>query len=160
LSDCNQPALVFGDMVVTDKNLNILDKSFWNFQKIKPHIINNWHKTLSQNIVTGCSMMINNNSRNILQNLPDINIIHDHFIAIMISKYGVVSYINEPSMYYVQHNNNLVGASIFNLNYILKRIIKLRETLFEYYKLCCFFKMNFFYFIYLKITINFQRIFN
>lgn len=156
----NKPTLVFGDMIVTDNNLNILDKSFWHFQKIKPQLIYKWKKVLSQNVVTGCSMIINSSGRKISQNLPaDMNVVHDHFIAIMISKNGLVSFIKEPSMYYVQHNNNQVGASDFNFDYILNRVIKLRETLFEYHKLCSFFKMNFFNFIYFKLIINVQRIF-
>jgi glycosyltransferase involved in cell wall biosynthesis len=152
------PALVFGDMVVSDSELKILNNSFWNFQKINPLIIFNWKKILSQNIVTGCSMIINNNGKKVIQKLPNIRMIHDHFIAIVISKNGLVDFIKEPTMYYVQHNNNLVGASSFNFNYIFKRILKLRETLFQYYKLCRYFEMNFFYFFYLKFTINLQRI--
>lgn len=154
-----RPAMVFGDMVVTDFNLNIIDSSFWHFQKINPKVILNWKKTLSQNIVTGCSMIINSEAQKLFKIIPPIIMIHDHFIAIKIAKEGLVDYINEPTMYYVQHQNNVVGASSFNLKFIFNRILSSLNTWSSYFKLCKFYEMNFFYFVYYKFLLNIQRLF-
>lgn len=155
-----KPALVFGDMTVVDEKCQELSSSFWAFQKLNPHIIFNWKKLLSQNVVTGCSMIINDSARMLCVDLPRIEVIHDHFIAINISKYGRVDYISEPTMLYVQHQNNVVGASAFDLQYLIKRMRYVRTTWSAYYALCRHFKMNFLLFIYFKMILNIKRGFN
>jgi glycosyltransferase involved in cell wall biosynthesis len=153
------PSLIFGDMVVSDSKLNIIEESFWNYQKINPNMIFDWKKTLSQNVVTGCSMILNYEGVQIVKNAPNLNVIHDHFIAICISKNGVVNYLSQPTMFYVQHNNNVLGASYYGFKFVFNRIKKLKSTIFVYYELCSFFNMNFLQFLYFKININFKRFF-
>jgi glycosyltransferase involved in cell wall biosynthesis len=153
------PALVFGDMVVVDRDLRIIENSFWNYQKINPNIIYNWKKTLSQNVVTGCSMIINNKSVQLVKKAPNFKMIHDHFIAICISKNGVVNFIKEPTMFYIQHNNNVLGASSYDFKFALFRINKLKSTIFVYYELCKYFNMSFIKFVFYKISINLKRFF-
>lgn len=155
----DSPALVFGDMIVVDRNLKIIENSFWNYQKINPNIIFNWRKTLSQNIVTGCSMIINNQSVQLVKKSPNFKMIHDHFIAICISKNGVVNFIKEPTMYYIQHNNNVLGASAYDFKFAKLRIKHLKSTIFVYYELCKYFKMSFFKFLYYKTSISLKRFF-
>jgi glycosyltransferase involved in cell wall biosynthesis len=150
--------MIFGNMSVVDHNLSIIDHNFWHFQKLNPELIFNWKKVLSQNVVTGCSMIINLSAINILRNVPNIKMIHDHFIAIKIAKYGIVDFIHEPTMFYVQHVSNVVGASSFNFKFIKNRISVLIKTWGTYFKLCKYFDMNILCFIYFKFTINTQRL--
>lgn len=154
----NNAIMIFGNMSVVDHNLNVIDNDFWHLQKLNPELIFNWKKVLAQNVVTGCSMIINQSTVNNLRDIPDIKMIHDHFIAIKIAKSGIVDFIEEPTMFYVQHIDNLVGASAFNFIFIKNRLHVIFQTWDSYFKLCRYFGMNILSFVYFKFIINTQRL--
>jgi len=54
------PILIHTDLEVVDENLNVIDTSFMNFQKIDP-MKNEFNNFLMQNTITGCTEMINRN---------------------------------------------------------------------------------------------------
>ena len=119
----NIPLLVHTDLEIVDEQLNMMNSSFMNFQKINP-IKNKFHNLLMQNTITGCTVMINRQLAQKSLPIPDGAIMHDWWIGLVASKFGKIGYINEATLKYRQHTNNAIGAKCFNIYFILKSIFR------------------------------------
>ena len=67
---------------------------------------------LMQNVVTGCTMMMNKKLRDMTiqyHNVENI-IMHDWWAGIIAANFGKVGFLDEPTILYRQHGNNSVGA--------------------------------------------------
>lgn len=158
----NVAVLVFSDAKVVDQNLNIIDESFWNYNKTPPSLILNYPKYISIfNCAPGCTMMFNNEVKKNLNDYDQNIIMHDWYIMIKALSTGVVKYVNQPLMLYRQHNTNVVGASeisiisrfvkIFNI----KDSFRLQISVFRFVKK--YTSINIFEFYKLKLKFNFLR---
>lgn len=103
--------LIHSDCIVTDSNLI-------NKCRFKGDIPN---KGLSYALfhffVQGASSMITKELKNKILPFPKDVYLHDRYIHLMTEILGKRVYINEPTMYYRQHEDNLVGS-----NGIMKKI--------------------------------------
>ncbi|HHY80980.1 MAG TPA: glycosyltransferase family 2 protein [Thermoanaerobacter sp.] len=124
----DKPILVHSDLKVVDTNLQVIDNSFWRYQKLNPNLkkLNN---LLVQNNVTGCTVMINRKLKELLKVVPNHAIMHDWWIALIASAFGIIDYIDEPLVLYRQHGKNDTGAKKYNMIYFLKRLLKYKEVL-------------------------------
>lgn len=120
-SEKDFPILIHSDLIVVNKDLNIIKESMSKSQKLYAHQ-NEFHQLLIQNNITGCTMMINKPLLKYAFPIPQEAIMHDWWLGIIASAYGKVQYIDEGLILYRQHGSNDVGAQIFNLRYILKKI--------------------------------------
>ena len=116
------PLLVHSNLTVTDKNLEIIAPSFWQYQHIDPSK-DNLNHLLLHNVVTGCTMMINRALAEKIKTIPDEAIMHDWWIAMVASSFGKIAYIKEPLMLYRQHGKNDTGAKEYNFRYIWKTFL-------------------------------------
>lgn len=131
------PALVFGDMVVTDQELNVLASSFWAYQRIDTTMASDWRRLMMSNVVTGCSSMCNSAAISRLRIAPSLPVLHDHLAAIVVAKHGVVAPLHKPTMFYRQHINNAEGARAFGLRYLVGRFgYFVRVILPRYHAIC------------------------
>ncbi|OKP81748.1 glycosyl transferase family 2 [Paenibacillus helianthi] len=74
-----------------------------------PHFYN----ALVQNIAVGATMVINRAARDLVtsKTINPINLqMHDWWIYLCVSAFGRVYYDEQPTLYYRQHNNNVVGG--------------------------------------------------
>lgn len=105
------PTLVHTDLKVVDQNLNIINESFMEKEKLnrKSQLGN----LVIQNNVTGCTVMINNSFRNIIidKGIPNEVIMHDWWMALVGNAIGETLFVDVPTMLYRQHNLNVVGSS-------------------------------------------------
>ena len=105
------PILCHTDLTVVDKNLNTINPSFFKMQKfdITKTTLN---RALVQNIVTGCTMMINKALLDLAKgtNSEDI-IMHDWWLFLIASAFGRVEVVTTPTILYRQHEENQVGAN-------------------------------------------------
>ncbi len=128
----NIPVAVFTDLAVTDAALNIIAPSFHKQQKMFTDAVNELHTSLAHSVAPGCTMMLNRSAVTCCCNesteIPG-ELVHDHWCISMVSAYGKVFYINEPTIYYRQHGRNVVGAGKISLSYFMKRLIMCRKTL-------------------------------
>jgi glycosyltransferase involved in cell wall biosynthesis len=124
----DKPILVHSNLKVVDAYLQIIDKSFWKYQKLNPNLkrLNN---LLIQNNVTGCSIMINRKLKDLLKTVPYNAIMHDWWLALTASAFGVIDYIDEPLLFYRQHGKNDTGAKKYTVTYFIKRIFKYKESI-------------------------------
>ena len=116
------PLLVFTDLIVCDKDLNEICNSLWKYQRLNPNICRDWIWLLAQNVVTGCTIIGNAAAR--LASLPFVlnEMFHDHWIAVSVSRAGVVDYSSEATVLYRQHPDNVEGAKNFGYRYASQRL--------------------------------------
>jgi glycosyltransferase involved in cell wall biosynthesis len=121
----NCPVLVFTDLVKVDHNLNQLAASFIRDQKLYTDIISNVNKLIALNVATGCTIMINKIAKQYVVPFPSKIIVHDHWLIINIAYYGKVFFLNEATILYRQHNNNLIGSNYIDIQYFLKKVLNI-----------------------------------
>jgi len=117
------PILVHTNLEVVDEQLNTINNSFMNFQKINP-LKNKFHNLLIQNTITGCTVMINRKLAQKCLPIPDGAIMHDWWIGLVASQFGKIGYLPETTIQYRQHTSNTIGVKGFGLGFIIKSMFK------------------------------------
>lgn len=110
--DKRTPILVYSDLMVVDCDLNIIDKSFFDYSQLRKRI-RGVNDLLIENSITGCAMMFNSNLKEYLlkpYNLDKI-IMHDWLAGLVAYSFGAAIFINQPLVKYRQHGDNSVGAN-------------------------------------------------
>ena len=102
------PALVYTDLVIVGPGLEQKYPSMHqyygdNHRELNPSI-------LLHNVVTGCTVIMNRKLLNITLPFPPVITVHDHWIALCAVYAGNISVLNEATILYRQHGNNLTGA--------------------------------------------------
>ncbi|MDE7476969.1 MAG: glycosyltransferase family 2 protein [Lachnospiraceae bacterium] len=103
------PLLVCTDATVVDDEMNVINESFRNMNHyhIKkldlPHL-------MMENKVQGCTTMVNKSMAMMLDRLPQKATMHDSWLALIAAVFGKLKYIDEPTMKYRQHNDNIQGS--------------------------------------------------
>ncbi len=117
------PLLVHTDLKVVDENLRVIADSMFQYQKLdyRRDKINN---LLVQNIVTGCTMMVNEPLLKLLEKSSEQAIIHDWWFALVVSAFGKIGFVNQSTMLYRQHGRNEIGSKnsqsiCYNLNLLI-----------------------------------------
>lgn len=106
--------LVYADLEVVDEKMNTLSSSYWKLKGFEHKIYkyNNFESLYLNNFITGSTMIIRKKMLDKI--LPMIHeskyILHDYWVALVVSKLGKISYINEPLVKYRQHKNNEIGS--------------------------------------------------
>lgn len=111
ISKADLPAMVHTDLRVVDGALNQMDASFIHFSKLRGDRLA-LRQLLVQNVVTGCTMMVNQTLADLACNhMPKERILmHDWWLAMIASAMGCAGYLDEATIDYRQHGNNVVGA--------------------------------------------------
>lgn len=119
-----KPAMVHTDLRVVDGQLNVMDPSFMHFSKLQGDRLELNH-LLVQNVVTGCTMMINRALAELaVSRIPEEGILmHDWWLALLAAAVGTTGYVQEATIDYRQHGNNVVGAkNSRSLSYIFGKL--------------------------------------
>lgn len=127
----NTPLLVFTELRVVDQDLKTIGEKMCSMQSL------NMQKTTTrdlviQNIVTGCTMMVNRALQLKAKGNKPVNsekiIMHDWWYALVAAEFGELEYIETPTILYRQHGDNSVGAKkITDISYILHKLNKSDE---------------------------------
>lgn len=133
-----QPIMVHTDLEVVDKDLHTISNSFIKASKLNPQACN-FYSQLIQNCVTGCTMAFNAELRKLVTDIH-INLgeespilMHDWWIGIVAYCFGIVSFLDKPTVKYRQHDTNAIGAvDLHNVSYLIKRIFggKMKKALY------------------------------
>lgn len=119
-----KPLLVFTELRVVDGRLQTIAERMSDYQQLDC-TNTTLNRMLIQNVVTGCTMMINCRLKDMMlhyQNMEHI-IMHDWWAALIAAKYGRLSYVEMPCICYRQHEDNSVGAKrAGSFEYIKKRL--------------------------------------
>jgi len=117
------PILVHTDLKVVDKNLNLIAESFWKYQGLNPNY-KSLNYLLVQNNITGCTVMINRALKDLIRTIPEKAIMHDWWLGLVASAFGVIDYLPESLILYRQHESQNTGARKYSLDYFYRRFLK------------------------------------
>ncbi len=119
------PTLVHTDLRVVDGELKETAPSFCENSAIDGNRVA-LNQLLVQNVVTGCTVMINRALASIAtlkDGSEEKMLMHDWWLAILASAVGKIAFLNVPTIDYRQHGNNSVGAkNVHSLSYLLSRL--------------------------------------
>ncbi len=107
----NNYVCCFHNAKLIDSNDNILEDSYWKYRKLDPKGYG-LKKSLTRNIMTGCTMMINRSLANIINEKVlsyDGILFHDHFISLVAYSLATVVAIDRPLMYYRNHSASVTA---------------------------------------------------
>jgi len=104
------PCLVFTDLQVVDESLNQIAPSYIHSKKLAAENTK-LANLLIENVCTGCTILLNRALANLIPTFPANVIMHDMFVALVASSFGKIAYLNEPTIKYRQHQNNVMGLS-------------------------------------------------
>lgn len=128
--DLSKPALVHTDLKVVNKDLNVLSDSFFKMQHFHTVDKTPLNRILAQNVITGCTVMINKPLLELAKNTNHKDIImHDWWLGIIAAAFGNIAAIKQPTILYRQHEKNSVGA-----NNLLKNISQFKTGKKDIYK--------------------------
>lgn len=137
------PLLVHTDLKVVDERLNKISDSLFNLQNLNSRR-NQLNHIMVQNIVTGCTMMVNRALTVMVQDslkqqaiewsvphLPTLQqaIMHDWWFALAAAALGHIGFVSEPTVLYRQHGHNEVGAkNTGSLRYNIGRLLNNKQS--------------------------------
>ena len=105
-----KPFLIHSDLIVADEAGQTIAKSMRAYQQLPK--TSDLRQLLIQNMVTGCTVMIN---RPLLKLLlmaehEEAVVMHDYWAALIAQTFGRIYFIKRPLILYRQHGDNSVGA--------------------------------------------------
>ena len=66
-------------------------------------------RLLSQNVVTGCTVMVNRALLDLAAPWPEAAVMHDWYLALVAACFGQIGLVEEATIDYRQHERNQVG---------------------------------------------------
>lgn len=119
------PLVIYTDAMIADENLCALAPSFHKSNHLNTAKVDLGH-ILMENKLIGCTMMFNSALVKKLTVLPTHARYHDWWIGLLGAAFGHIVYLPHPTIYYRQHERNVVGNQDFT-GYVKKRIGALKE---------------------------------
>ena len=107
------PILIHSDLRLVDESNNLIAKSYFEYQNIRPKYDSLLSISL-QNIVTGCTCLMNKSCILHALPFPPSVVMHDWWLAMITSRLGILFCLNEPLLSYRQHGSNAVGVKSFS----------------------------------------------
>jgi hypothetical protein len=104
------PLLVFTDLRVVDESLQPLHPSYWKRTGLRVENVHRLQRLLGQNVVTGCTAMINRSMCELALQMPEEAEMHDSWICLLSAVFGAAEAISQPTVLYRQHGNNAIGS--------------------------------------------------
>ena len=145
----SKPLVHFHDLKLMDQNDKVINDSFWSIHKINVKNIN-FKFLFMNNIITGCTCVINNQmKKELLKSDMKSIMMHDYLIALIAYGFGIVVYHENPLMYYRSHSTSVTSKrrmsvinrlktffkEIYKKDYLLPNILQMKQFLNLYYDL-------------------------
>ncbi len=122
------PLLVHSDLEVVDDRLGLLSPSFWRYQKLDAATARHLNRLLVQNVVTGCTCLINRSLVERGTPVPAAAIMHDWWLALVACAFGGIGAIPRPTVRYRQHGGNDTGAQGWDAGYVVDKAARFFDT--------------------------------
>jgi hypothetical protein len=106
----HSPLLVYTDLRVVDESLRTVSESLWQSNSLVGVQSPSLAGLLSENVVTGCTALLNRALINRMAIMPATAQMHDHWAALLASSLGAMAAVPQPTVLYRQHASNVVGA--------------------------------------------------
>ena len=108
-SGTGTPVLVHCDLHVVDAALQPIADSFIRYQGLDARR-NGFGQLLISNLVTGCTMFINEALAEKAVPVPPEAVMHDWWLGLVAAAFGEIAFLPEQLVEYRQHENNALGA--------------------------------------------------
>lgn len=110
-AECREgtPILVFTDSSVVDHHLKRIADSMLAFQHLSP-FKTHLHNLILQNVASGNTMLLNRALVSLALPIPAAAVMHDHWIMLAAAAFGKIGYLDQSTLLYRQHENNVYGA--------------------------------------------------
>ena len=118
----NGKKLVYSDLRITDKQLNVLYPGFWHFRS---NHIDHFFALVMNNVATGSTMLFRSSLLKAILPFPQHigKAYHDHWICTKSKQLNEVFYINQALLSYIQHDQNVTGFSAFKKHSLKQRFL-------------------------------------
>ena len=122
------PLLVFTDSEVVNSRAQQISPSLVKFQNLDPcdHKLNH---LIVQNTISGTTMLLNKALQRLIQPIPSTAVMHDHWITLTAAALGKIAFLDEATLLYRQHANNIYGAERYSLPVMLRKLLRGRTKL-------------------------------
>lgn len=117
----DRPLLVHTDLSVVDEHLCVIHDSYRSYTRLDPHKGIAWNRLLTQNAVTGCTILANRPLVALAAPIPEAAVMHDWWLALVATAFGAIGYVAEPTILYRQHQSNSLGAMRYGVTDFLIR---------------------------------------
>jgi len=97
------------DLTVTDASLRVTARSMMQAQQLDGRE-SRLARLVTQNTVTGCTVMVNRALVDMVRGPFDAVVMHDWWLAMIASAFGAIGFVDTPTVLYRQHEDNAVGA--------------------------------------------------
>lgn len=104
------PILIYTDAKVVDESLNTISESYLGFKRLNPNNVELRHLVV-ENVPTGCTMLMNRPLADLVSAIPAEVTMHDVFVSLTAACFGKMAYLNQPTLLYRQHQNNVLGLA-------------------------------------------------
>jgi glycosyltransferase involved in cell wall biosynthesis len=104
------PLLVHTDLTVADRNLTVTSRSMADSQQLDGGE-SRLSRLIVQNMVTGCTVMVNRPLADLVEGPFDGILMHDWWLAMVAAAFGRIGFVEAPTVLYRQHGRNAIGAS-------------------------------------------------
>lgn len=121
-----RPILVHTDLTVVDKDLRVLGRSAWRIQGCR---VSNptFASMMVENVVTGCTMMLNRPLVELSGTIPAAAVYHDWWLALVAAAFGDVIPVRRSTILYRRHGSNETG--LLNIFQVYWSALSDRRTL-------------------------------
>lgn len=106
----NKPILIYGDSIVVDEHLSVINESFLTYDGIDVNMVDNFKNVFFQNIAQGATMLINRALLNNIRPVPNDIYMHDWWLMLFAKTTGVLYFSKHKTLLYRQHSSNNIGA--------------------------------------------------
>ncbi|QFP77992.1 glycosyltransferase family 2 protein [Deinococcus sp. AJ005] len=117
------PLMVHSDLTLIDDCGKYIASSMWKYQNLDPEWGTQFNLLLTQNVVAGCSMVVNRALLNLALPIPATAIMHDWWLALIACAFGKVIWEAESKILYRQHATNVMGTEKYDKRFLLLKLI-------------------------------------
>lgn len=115
------PLLVHTDLALVNENKLLMSDSFWSWRGLDVH--QQKQDYLLTNTVTGCATLFNRAAAEKAFPVPEGVQYHDRWLGLVCAWFGVVHPLDRATLFYRQHEGNVVGAGLENYQHVSTRSI-------------------------------------
>jgi glycosyltransferase involved in cell wall biosynthesis len=123
IHNSNFPLLVHSDLKLINEEGYVISDSLFKYQNLDEDWGTDFSRLLTQNIITGCTIIMNKALLIISLPIPAGAIMHDWWLGLVACAHGEIIFINKPTISYRQHSSNEVGAKKFDRSYIFQKML-------------------------------------
>lgn len=121
------PILVHTDLEVVNQSLQTISPSLKKAMNVD-YSRTQLRQIIIQNTLTGCTALYNRALSDLIAVEPPYMIMHDWWLILVASAFGVVGHVDEKTILYRQHGKNEIGAKdVRTLRYKIQKLLHWRE---------------------------------